>query len=77
MPGSGIRLDNVKTLIGMTGSRAIHASLLQKQPSRMEFKNIHAKMGKVDDEYSSAVTSAAMVKSMVQVLNCLDNSVTS
>jgi copper homeostasis protein len=77
MPGAGIRLDNVKTLLEKTGANAIHGSLLEQQPSRMEYRNSSAKMGKIEDEYLSSGTSVVTVKKMVQLLNCLNNSVTS
>jgi copper homeostasis protein len=74
MPGSGIRLENVETLVEQTSAQALHASLLVTSESRMEFRNSGAKMGKLADEYLSAATSLTMVEEMMDILKRLSNS---
>jgi copper homeostasis protein len=74
MPGSGIRLENVKTLVQTTSAKALHASLLEPVQSRMKFKNKDARMGMLEDEYSCSVTSLSSVKKMVEILYSFTNS---
>jgi copper homeostasis protein len=74
MPGSGIKPDNVKTLVEQTSATTVHASLLVPSESRMEFRNSGVKMGMVADEYLSSVTSLTLVEKMMDILKRLSNS---
>ncbi|MDB5020632.1 MAG: Copper homeostasis protein CutC [Pedobacter sp.] len=74
MPGSGIRLENVKELVETTSAKAVHASLLVSMESKMVFKNSRATMGEVKNEYLTLVTSTSLVAEVVKVLYCLNNS---
>lgn len=69
MPGSGIRLNNVRGLIDNTSAQAVHASLSAQVQSSMKFKNKRAKMGSMEDEYSTSGTSLTLVEQMVNLLS--------
>lgn len=74
MPGCGIKVENVESLIVATAAKAVHASLSVPVQSEMKYKNKSARMGTLDDEYLSSATSLELVRKMVTILDCLDSS---
>ncbi|WP_248284664.1 copper homeostasis protein CutC [Pedobacter fastidiosus] len=69
MPGSGINENNLQDLIDKTGATEFHASAKEFVTSRMEFRNIHTKMGNIEDEYQYELTSTEKVNSLVKIIN--------
>lgn len=69
MPGSGINLTNIKSLIRQTGAKEFHASAGKSISSEMQFRNTNIHMGTVADEYSYKLTSSDMVKQLIALAN--------
>lgn len=68
MPGAGIHAGNIEALIKHTGARQYHASAKASVPSKMSYRNAHAHMGSMADEYRYELTSVVKVQGIVQVL---------
>lgn len=68
MPGAGIHAGNIETLIKQTGARQYHASAKTSVPSKMSYRNTHAHMGSIADEYRYELTSTEKVEGIVRVL---------
>jgi len=69
MPGCGIRLDNVLSILETTGAQEVHIALDEETPSGMQFRKAEIPMGGVDGrEYLRFVTANDAVRRVVEVL---------
>lgn len=69
MPGSGIRRNNIQSLFKMTGCSEFHASLREKEASKMNF--IHPNFANVTDTYVNNTIheeDVRMLKMAVQIV---------
>ena len=70
MPGSGIRPDNVLSILKMTGAREVHMALEEETQSGMQFRKAEIPMGGVDGrEYVRFITPEDAVRNVVEILN--------
>lgn len=69
MPGAGVNLTNISTLIQATGAQEFHASARQEISSAMVFRNVTLSMGAETDEYSTSLTNAELVKKLLERAN--------
>jgi len=69
MPGAGIHLDNIASLIGQTGAKEFHASARKNVDSAMVFRNNELSMGTVSEEYNTTVTDGDVVKKLLELAN--------
>lgn len=69
MPGAGINLSNIQSLIRQTGAREFHASAGSRIASGMQFRNSDLNMGANADEYSYNLTSSNVVKQLIALAN--------
>jgi len=67
MPGSGVRIDNIKQLAEQTGAKEFHSSLRSKQKSKMDF--IHPSFANNEESYSNPSINPKEVKKLRQALN--------
>ncbi|WP_113652839.1 copper homeostasis protein CutC [Pedobacter namyangjuensis] len=65
MPGAGINPQNIVAIKRQTNASVFHSSARKKVASKMEYRNVTSKMGKVEDEYQYEQTSAELVEQMV------------
>ncbi|EDM38290.1 probable copper homeostasis protein [Pedobacter sp. BAL39] len=69
MPGAGVREENIRQLIRMTGAVEFHSSAKGPVASRMEFRNAALNMGAAVDEFSYDLTSDQAVKNLIEMAN--------
>jgi copper homeostasis protein len=69
MPGSGVRVDNIRELANKTGCQEFHSSLRSKRNSSMEF--IHPAFAKSAESYTNPAIDAAEVKALREALTIL------
>ncbi len=69
MPGAGISIENIASLIRKTGATEFHASARTNIESKMQYRNPKLNMGAAVDEFSYSLTSAATVKKLIQLAN--------
>jgi copper homeostasis protein len=69
MPGSGVRVDNIRELANKTGCQEFHSSLRSKRNSSMEF--IHPAFAKSAESYTNPGIDAAEVKALREALTIL------
>jgi copper homeostasis protein len=70
MPGCGISETNVADLVHFTGAKEVHSSARVRVESKMSHKNDRIIMGdNYGDEYSSDVTDAGRVKTILKLAN--------
>ena len=69
MPGAGIRIDNIASLIAQTGAKEFHGSAQQNAASVMIFRNNNLNMGSDSDEYYTRVTDTDTVKKLLELAN--------
>lgn len=62
MPGSGVRVDNIRQLADQTGCQEFHSSLRSKKDSAMEF--IHPAFANSLESYANPAINAADVKAL-------------
>lgn len=62
MPGSGVRVDNIRQLAGQTGCTEFHSSLRTKKNSHMEY--IHPAFANSSESYSNPAINAEEVRSL-------------
>ena len=67
MPGSGVRVDNVRDLADKTGAREFHSSLRGKSPSNMAFR--HPAFAQSEESYSNPFIDAQQVRALREALN--------
>lgn len=65
MPGAGINAGNIKELYLKTGATDFHASAKVFVESKMEYRNVTAKMGSIEDEYRYELTSEEKIRELV------------
>lgn len=65
MPGSGVRENNMRELVRITGAREFHTSAKTKVPARMVFKNLN--MGSGRSEHEISVTDLEQVRKMLEI----------
>lgn len=69
MPGCGIQLDNVLSVLETTGAQEVHIALEKEIPSGMQFQKTKIPMGGVDGrEYIRFATPERAVRKIVGVL---------
>jgi copper homeostasis protein len=66
MPGSGVRVDNVRQLADQTGCTELHSSLRRKTSSQMEF--IHPGFAASEESYMNNSIDAAEVAQLKKAL---------
>ena len=66
MPGSGVRVDNVRQLADQTGCTELHASLRSKTKSQMQF--IHPAFAASEESYMNNAIDAAEVAQLKKAL---------
>ena len=66
MPGSGVRIENIKQLAAETGATEFHSSLKSKTKSKMEF--LHPAFAASEESYSSVAIAAEDVKTLRSAL---------
>lgn len=69
MPGAGIRASNVKEIIRLTGATEFHATAKKVVYSEMKYRNSRLNMGAASDEFSYDLTSAADVRTLIELAN--------
>ena len=69
MPGSGVRVDNIRELVTKTGCQEFHSSLRSKRNSSMEF--IHPAFAKSAESYTNPAIDVAEVKALREALTIL------
>lgn len=62
MPGSGVRVDNIRQLAAQTGCTEFHSSLRTKKNSHMEY--IHPAFANSSESYSNPAINAEEVRSL-------------
>jgi copper homeostasis protein len=67
MPGSGVRIENIKELAGKTGAKEFHSSLRGKQTSKMEFR--HPSFAEGAESYTNPAIDPEQVKAFKKALN--------
>jgi len=67
MPGAGIRPDNLKQLMQLTGASEYHTSAKSIVKSEMVFKDV--KTGNYNDEFLTEQTDCNIVKALVKIAN--------
>ncbi|GGE64030.1 copper homeostasis protein [Pedobacter psychrotolerans] len=72
MPGAGINAGNIKELYLKTGATDFHASAKAFVESKMEYRNVTAKMGSIEDEYRYELTSEEKVRELVAEIEKFD-----
>jgi copper homeostasis protein len=68
MPGSGITVQNIETLIASIGAPAYHTSAKVQAESMMQYRNDNATMARDNNAYGYGVTDANLVELMVDQL---------
>lgn len=66
MPGSGVRVDNIRELAAQTGAIEFHSSLRGKAPSKMDFR--HPAFAAGEESYSNPAIDPAEVKALRKAL---------
>lgn len=66
IPGTGVRPDNLKQLIELTGATEFHASAKSVFKSEMIFKDVRT--GNYQEEFLMEQTDANLVKELVQIV---------
>jgi copper homeostasis protein len=69
MPGAGIHIDNIASLIAQTGAKEFHGSARKKAGSAMIYRNNQLNMGLDSEEYQTLVTDADEVKKLLELAN--------
>lgn len=69
MPGAGVSTANIAALIGVSGAKEFHASARLPVSSDMIYRNKALSMGAGTDEYSTTLTSAGLVKKLLELAN--------
>ncbi len=67
MPGSGVRVDNVRALAERTGAREFHSSLRGKMTSQMEFR--HPAFASSEESYANPFIDPQQVLALREALN--------
>lgn len=67
MPGSGVRINNIKELADKTGAREFHSSLRINTKSKMEY--IHPAFAYSQDSYTHSGVDCAAIKALQNALN--------
>ncbi len=67
MPGAGIRPDNLKQLMQLTGASEYHTSAKSIVKSKMLFTNV--KTGNYNDKFLTEQTDCNIVKALVKIAN--------
>jgi copper homeostasis protein len=67
MPGSGVRVDNIKVLAEKTGCTEFHSSLRSKKKSKMEFE--HSAFVNTEESYMNNVIYSNEVQLLKSALN--------
>jgi copper homeostasis protein len=69
MPGSGIKPENARSLVGHTGAREIHVGLRSTTPSPMRYQNSRIAMGSIAGrEYERSVVLEDSVRKLSHAL---------
>jgi copper homeostasis protein len=66
MPGSGVRVDNIREIADKTGCYEFHSSLRAKQQSKMEY--IHPSFANSAESYTNPAINAAEVIALREAL---------
>jgi len=69
MPGAGISIKNIESLIYATGAKEFHASARSSVDSGMQFRNQSLAMGTESDEFSYSLTNTETVKKLIELAN--------
>ncbi|MHA4895176.1 copper homeostasis protein CutC [Pedobacter sp. PWIIR3] len=69
MPGAGISLENIATIITQTGVKEFHGSAKSSVAGDMKYRNPKLNMGSGRDEFSTEITNAATVKNLIELAN--------
>lgn len=72
MPGAGINAGNIKELYLKTRATDFHASAKVFVESKMEYRNVTAKMGSIEDEYRYELTAEEKVRELVAEIEHFD-----
>lgn len=72
MPGAGINVSNINSLIRQTGAKEFHASASKIINSEMQFRNTNLHMGATKDDYSYSLTCSNVVKQLIALANGTD-----
>ncbi|HEY1113770.1 MAG TPA: copper homeostasis protein CutC [Chitinophagaceae bacterium] len=67
MPGSGVRVNNIKALADETGAREFHSSLRSRAKTNMEF--IHPAFPDAGESYSHPTVTGDDIKELLKALN--------
>lgn len=67
MPGAGITVDNVQTIIDQSGAREFHGSASRVRDSVVKYKNEDINMGTRTDEFTVKVTDSDLVSKMISL----------
>jgi copper homeostasis protein len=67
MPGAGIRPDNLKELIKLTGANEYHSTAKSTVKSEMLFKEVRT--GTLEEEFLTEQTNVAIVKELIEIVN--------
>ena len=68
MPGAGIKPNNLKALMALTGATDFHASAKEFVSSKMIYRNDTTKMGSIEDEYQYELSNEEQIKKLVEIL---------
>jgi len=69
MPGAGVNISNIASLIATTGAKVFHASARKSVSSAMLYRNEDLNMGADADEYSTTLTDATIVEKLLELAN--------
>ena len=69
MPGAGIGVSNIVEIISKTGAKEFHGSAKTQVHSGMAYRNPKLNMGTSVDEFTQNITSAAIVKNLLELAN--------
>ncbi len=65
MPGAGIRLENLKILIDLTGAAEYHSTAKSSMESEMVFREV--KTGTLEEEFLTEQTDVEIVKQLLKI----------
>ncbi len=68
MPGAGINPDNIKQIQIITRCQAFHSTAKSKISSKMKYRNMQAKLGQHEEQYTHEETSVFVVKQLVDLI---------
>jgi copper homeostasis protein len=71
MPGAGVRPENLKELIDLTGAQEYHTTAKGTLESKMQFREV--KTGSQQEEFTTEQTDINVVKRLVQIVEEFSN----